>query len=343
MDVLNSLTGFLTQSGSLLWEAIAPGVRFFATSFLSVLIGALPFIVVAVLASAFLEVFVSREALARWIPRNPVLGVLLAPLAGMLIPMCECGIVPVARRLLVKGAPLPAAIAFMLANPILNPLVFLSTRLAFPTAPHMVWWRMGLGYAVAVLAALGVALLARRPGRAYLRDAPAAPVAWYDGAPLPIAGGSGAGDGCDCGHGHDHGGQGLRQKVYHLLEHAGDEFFSVGRFFITGAFLAALAQAFIGRSLLEAVGRGPVFSVLTMIAFAYVISICSEADAFVAATFASTFAPGALLAFLVFGPMSDIKNTMMMLSVFQRRFVVGLNIALAVLCFTAGYLANLYL
>ncbi len=316
-------------------------MQFFSTSFLSVLVGALPFIVVAVFASAFLEVFVSREALARWIPRNPVLGVLLAPLAGLLIPMCECGIVPVARRLIAKGAPLPVAIAFMLANPILNPLVFLSTKLAFPNTPAMVWWRMGLGYAVAVLVALLVALFARRPGPAYLVADPAATVALYDGAPLPIAGGSDAEPPCACGH--DHHRATLAEKVRHLFEHAGDEFFSVGRYFITGALLAALAQTFISRSLLEAVGRGPLFSVLTMMVFAYVISICSEADAFVAATFASTFAPGALLAFLVFGPMTDIKNTLMMVSVFRRRFVVGLNVALVVLCLAAGYLMNLTL
>lgn len=330
---------YLFRTGPIIWQWIAPGLQFFATSFLSVLIGALPFIVVAVFASAFLEVFVSREALARWLPRNPVLGALVAPLIGMVIPMCECGIVPVARRLITKGAPLPVATAFMLANPILNPLVFLSTKLAFPNAPHMVWWRMGLGYAVAVLTALAVAVVARRPGAAYLLATPSGPVAFFDGAPLPIAGGSDDGP-CDCGH--HHGRQTGAEKVRALFEHATDEFFSVGRYFIIGALLAALAQAFISRTLLESVGRGPLFSVLTMMVFAYLLSICSEADAFVAATFASTFAPGALLAFLVFGPMSDVKNTMMMLSVFRRRFVAGLNALLVALSLTAGYLVNLY-
>lgn len=344
MDDLNPLVEYGGRTVQLVWETAAPGVQFFATSFLSVLIGALPFLVVAVFASAFLEVFVSREALARWIPRHPVLGVLVAPLAGMLIPMCECGIVPVARRLVLKGAPLPVATAFMLANPILNPLVILSTRLAFPTAPHMVWWRLGLGYGVAVLAALAVAALARRPGTAYLIGAPAR---LRDGLPLPVTGGSGPEPACGCGDEHHHGhapaAAPLGARLRLLIEHAGDEFFTVGRYFIAGAFLAALAQAFIGRNVLEALGRGPLLSVVVMMAFAYLLSICSEADAFVAATFASTFSPGALLAFLVFGPMTDVKNTLMMLSVFRRRFVVGLNAALVVLCLTAGYLINVLL
>lgn len=337
--LLDPITNFFVDAGTVAWEALAPGLRFFATSFLSVLIGALPFVVVAVFASAFLEVFVSRETLVRFIPRNPLLGVLLAPLAGLLIPMCECGIVPVARRLVAKGAPLPVAIAFMLANPILNPLVILSTRLAFPNAPHLVWWRVGLGYGVAVGAAAILALVARRPGPAYLLSAGPGWAAYYDGTLLPVAPiGEGA---CDCGH--DHGRQSRWERIWHLFSHAGDEFFSVGRYFIVGAFLAALAQTFISRNLLEAVGQGPVLSVVTMMAFAFLLSICSEADAFVAATFASTFSPGSLLAFMVFGPMSDVKNTMMMLSVFQRGFVVALNGILILLSFSAGYLANMFL
>ncbi len=321
-------------------------LQFFTTSFLSVLIGALPFIVVAVFASAFLEVFVSRETLVRWIPKNPVLGALLAPLAGAVIPMCECGNVPVVRRLILKGAPLPAALSFMLANPILNPLVILSTSLAFPFAPHMVWWRIGLGYVIAVIAAVTVGVLVRRPEIIMVR---------------PAAGGSDTACACGyehaedgghgCGHdhaghdhaGHDHAREPLSRKIYRMFSHASDEFFSVGRYFILGAFVAGLAQSLISRPVLESVGRGPIVSVLVMVVFAYVICICSEADAFVAATFASTFSPGALLAFMVFGPMADLKNTLMQLSVFRRRFVVTFNLMLAALNLAAGILVNLYL
>lgn len=300
----------------LLWEAIAPALPALITSFFSVLVGALPFMVVAAFASGFLEVFVSRDAIARLVPRNGVRGILLAPLLGLCIPMCECGIVPVARRMVQKGVPGAAAVTFMLSNPIMNPLAVYATYLAFPWARYMVWLRVGLAYVVAVLTGLAVHAGIRRGWfPSILNDA-------YD--PESAA----AAECCGCGeeHGHDHPDPNLTQKLQAWLEHAASEFFDVSKYFIIGSALAAISQALISRQLLEAIGGGPVMSVLIMIAFAYVICICSEADAFVAATFASTFTPGALLAFLVAGPMTDIKNTMMMASAFRRPFVIFLNV-----------------
>lgn len=109
-------------------------VQLFTTVFLSVLIGAMPFLIVAALASAAIEVYVQPGVLARWLPRRLSRALFIAPLAGMAIPMCECGIVPVAGRLIRKGVPVPVAITFMLANPVLNPLVIYSTWLAFRTS-----------------------------------------------------------------------------------------------------------------------------------------------------------------------------------------------------------------
>ncbi|HYG60399.1 MAG TPA: permease [Symbiobacteriaceae bacterium] len=303
-----------------LWEGLAPSVGPLLTSFFSVLVGALPFMVVAAFASAFLEVFVSRDAIARLVPKNGPLGVLLAPVLGLVIPMCECGIVPVARRMIQKGVPASAAVTFMLANPILNPLALYSTYLAFPNfLKEMVLARAGVGYVVAVI----VGLLVHRGfrgagGTGVLHEA-------FD--PEVAATAEGAHAACDCDHDHHHHHrQSLAQKLQAVLEHAASEFFDVTKYFIMGAGLAAISQALIDRNMLEALGSGKIASVLVMIAFAYVICICSEADAFVAATFASTFTPGALLGFLVAGPMTDIKNTMMMLSAFRRPFVIFLNV-----------------
>jgi len=110
-----------------------------------------------------------------------------------------------------------------------------------------------------------------------------------------------------------------------------------------GAGIAAISQAMISRSFLEAIGGGMVLSVLVMTAFAFIICICSEADAFVAATFASTFTPGALLAFLVAGPMTDIKNTMIMADQFRRPFVIGLNVMIIGLTAAAGIGINYWI
>lgn len=303
-------TEMFARWGQLLVEVTGPVLGAMATSFLSVMVGALPFMVIAAFASAILEVYVSKDAIARLMPKNHVLGVLLAPVLGLVVPMCECGIVPVARRMVQKGVPAPAAVTFMLANPILNPLTIYSTYLAFPYFRDMVWLRLAMGYTVAVIIGL---VLARIKNLQILKDTRVEEAA-----------------ACECGHdhGHDHRHQTGVQKFQACLEHAATEFFDVTKYFIIGAGLAAFAQVLIDRSLLEALGRDPVTSVLVMIAFAFVICICSEADAFVAATFASTFTPGALLAFLVSGPMTDMKNTLMMSSSFNRRFVWSLNAAI---------------
>ena len=306
----------------LLWESILPAVPFMLTSFFSVLIGAVPFIVIASFASAILEVFVSKDRIARLVPKNGVLGVLAAPIMGIFIPMCECGIIPVARRMVQKGVPGAAAITFMLANPILNPLAIYSTYLAFPWMREMVLWRMGLGYVVAVT--IGMAILA-----IYKKDQVEGILhPSYNAEVAATAEGANAAN-CDCGHDHsheEHDQRTLGEKLQAMLDHAATEFFDVSKYFIVGASIAAISQAMINRDLLEAIGKGAIISVLVMIAFAFIICICSEADAFVAATFASTFTPGALLAFLVAGPMTDIKNTMMMLASFRREFVWLLNV-----------------
>lgn len=314
----------------LLWQAFRDGIGPFLprlsgliTSYLSVLVGALPFMVVAAFASAILEVLVSRDRVARLMPRNGVAGVLAAPLVGLVIPMCECGIIPVARRMIQKGVPGAAAITFMLANPILNPLVLYATALAFPTKPYILVLRAVMGYLVAV--AIGLFIQLR----------------WGDEAGAAILGAQpeGAAPACDCGHdhgadGHDHdhdhhdhsgGGANWKQKLQAVLDHATSEFLDVARYFLIGGLLATAAGELISRPLLESLGQGRVLSVVVMIAFAYLLCICSEADAFVAATFASTFSSGALLAFLVAGPMTDLKNTLMMRAAFDRRFVRLLN------------------
>lgn len=308
------------------WDAALPGLQIFSTTFLSVLIGAFPFIVVSVLASAIIEVVIPRERIARALPRNRWLALLLAPLVGIVIPMCECGIIPVARRLARKGVPLSVAVAFMLANPIINPLVIFSTYLAFPFDLQILWWRLGLGYVISVLVGISVMIWQARVDQNVLLPDPVdlQPITFMDldeapPAPPPL----------------------WESKWVRTFRHAGDEFFDVAKYFVLGAFLAASAHAFVDRQYLETVGLHPVSSVTTMMVLAFVLSICSEADAFVAASFAPVFTGGAVIAFLVFGPMTDIKNTAMMLSTFEKRFVLYLNLVMACLSLAAGIGYNL--
>lgn len=260
--------------------------------FISILIEAIPFILIGVILSGIIQMFVSEEMIARIMPKNRFLAVLFGALAGVLFPACECGIIPITRRLLLKGVPLHAGIAFMLTAPIINPIVLFSTYIAFGNRWSVVFYRGGLALAVSLI--IGVILSYQFKDNQLLKpDEP--------------------------GHHHHHGT--LLQKLGGTFRHAIDEFFSVGKYLIIGAFIAAAMQTYVKTSTLLAIGQNDVSSSLVMMGLAFVLSLCSEVDAFIASSFSSTFSLGSLIAFLVFGAMVDIKNLLMMLAAFKKRFV----------------------
>lgn len=261
--------------------------------FISILIEAIPFILIGVILSGIIQMFVSEEMIAKIMPKNRFLAVLFGALAGVLFPACECGIIPITRRLLLKGVPLHAGVAFMLTAPIINPIVLFSTYIAFGNRWSVVFYRGGLALAVSLI--IGVILSYQFKDNQLLKpDEP--------------------------GHHHHHHGT-LLQKLGGPLRHAIDEFFSVGKYLIIGAFIAAAMQTYVKTSTLLAIGQNDVSSSLVMMGLAFVLSLCSEVDAFIASSFSSTFSLGSLIAFLVFGAMVDIKNLLMMLAAFKKRFV----------------------
>jgi uncharacterized protein len=263
------------------------------TIFISILIEALPFILLGVLISGIIQIFVTEEMMARIIPKNKILAVFSAAFIGALFPACECGIVPITRRLMAKGVPLYAAIPFMLTGPVINPIVLFSTYIAFGNNWDMVVYRGGIALLVALIVG---GLLSIQFKDSQLKN-----------------------DVAD----HVHR-KSLKGKFIGMLKHSIDELFSVGKFLILGAFVAAFIQTTVKTSTLLDIGQGPLSSNLVMMGLAYVLSLCSEADAFVAASFRSTFSTGSLVAFLVFGPMLDIKNTLMLLGTFKAKFVLYL-------------------
>ncbi|MCY7866727.1 permease [Bacillus spizizenii] len=261
--------------------------------FISILIEAIPFILIGVILSGIIQMFVSEEMIARIMPKNRFLAVLFGALAGVLFPACECGIIPITRRLLLKGVPLHTGVAFMLTAPIINPIVLFSTFIAFGNRWSVVFYRGGLALAVSVI--IGIILSYQFKDNQLLKpDEP--------------------------GHHHHHH-HSLLQKLGGTLRHAIDEFFSVGKYLIIGAFIAAAMQTYVKTSTLLAIGQNDVSSSLVMMGLAFVLSLCSEVDAFIASSFSSTFSLGSLIAFLVFGAMVDIKNLLMMLAAFKKRFV----------------------
>lgn len=288
------------------------------TIFLSILIEALPFVLIGVLIAGVIQIYVTEEHIQRWIPRNRTKAIIMSCVIGALFPACECGIVPIVRRLVSKGVPLYAAIGFMLTGPLINPIVIASTYFAFGNNAAIAGWRMGLGFAVALIVAFAVSFFFRGH---QLKEALA-----------PIH--------------HTQVGrkkEPFSKRFFSMLTHSIDEFFDMAKFLILGAFLAAAVQTYMpAKSLLEA-GDGPFSSIVVMMGLAYVLSLCSEADAFIGSSFNSIFPTPSVLAFLIFGPMIDLKNTLIMLSVFRAKFVFSVLFFVATTVFLSIVLVQNFL
>lgn len=314
-------------------------LQLLSTVFISVVIEALPFVLIGVLVSSLIEVFVSQDTIRRLMPKHRGISLLAASLLGLLFPMCECGIVPVVRRLVGKGVPVSVAMTFMLATPIVNPVVITSTAMAFAERPQMVISRCLGGVLVALTVGLVLELIYRDPRRSR--------------GTLRMA--AGATESHHHDHDHDHGhhrdhahvhshdhdhpsSRGLLGKLRSTLTHATDEFFSTGRYLVIGALLAALLQTVVSRTALATVGQHAVGSRVSLMGLAYGLSLCSEADAFVASTLTGAFLPGAVLAFLLLGPMIDVKNTLMLFGNFSPRFVLLLIALITVTVFGYSFL-----
>ncbi|MED3726140.1 permease [Priestia filamentosa] len=281
------------------------------TVFISILVEALPFVVLGVIISGVIQMFITENMLAKIIPKNRFLSVIVTSVLGSLFPACECGIVPITRRLIGKGVPLHGATSFMLTGPVINPVVIFSTYVAFGNNWKMVGYRCILSFIVALFAGWIISL--------QFKDGQLRNEATH--------------------HHHDHS-LAFSKKFSDMVRHTLDEFFSVGKFFIIGALIAAAMQTFVKTSTLLSLGDGPIMSIIIMMALAFVLSLCSSADAFVASSFRSTFSNGSLVAFLVFGPMFDIKNMLVMLGTFKSKLVFFLLFYVTIFVFLGALIIS---
>lgn len=294
--------------------------RDFTTRFLSVVIEALPFVIAGAFVSAILERALPAGLLKRLIPRGP-LGLLAGAAAGLLFPLCECGIVPVLRRLLRKGVPPGPAVAYLFGGPIVNAIVLSSTALAFGReGPRMAAARGGAGLLGAILLGAFAARLAPE-GKDLLQD--------------------GAQDGRRAEE-HDAPGHGERPS---LLATATAELLEILGYLVLGAALAAGINTVLHRAVLGPLAKSPAAAIPSFMGLAYLLSVCSEADAFIAASFRG-FPPAAQIAFLTLGPMLDVKLTLIYMKVFRRGVALRLipavflvNLALAFALHLSGLLA----
>jgi hypothetical protein len=298
--------------------ASVAGVQNFFLVFGSLLIEAIPFILLGALVSAAIEVFVPVTVFEKLALLPKPLQLPVAGLAGAAFPVCECGSVPVARRLIVKGLMPSAAVTFMLAAPVLNPIVIVSTAVAYRGRDilwPMVLGRAGLGFLVAMAVGFVVSdetkeqLLRNRTGRSRAME--------HDHEqPVPST--------------HSP----VRARATSFFGHLAGDFVFMARFLVIGAMVAAALQTFVPQSVIGGVAGTPVINILAMMGLAFVLSLCSESDAFVAASFVQ-FGVGAQLAFLVFGPMVDTKLGILYGATFRQGFF-----RTVVIVVTAGTLAG---
>jgi uncharacterized protein len=305
----------------------------------------IPFLLMGTLLSALIQAFVPDRALKRLFPRNRYLSILVALFIGALVPICECGTVPLARRLRQKGLPLSTAAAFLLAAPLANPMTVISTFVAFRGTGHpMFIARLGLGLASAFIIAIIVEFTAgKRPSsdiRGRHGQAPESRFTRLGAAAIPAPPRLPA-----QGPRRDGGSRSsLADRIAATLEHASYDFLDSGRYLVAGITIAAMARALIPtRAILRSLGS-PLAATGTGLLSAYVLSLCSSADAFVAR---SVFAPSsyaAVQAFLVLGPMIDLKNTVLLSRFVRPRrlaaFVAIVAAVVGAVTLTAGLLAE---
>ncbi len=270
-----------------------PALQLWTTMFVAVCVQAMPFLVLGVTVGGLVEAFLPPGVLERLLPRSAALNVPAAALAGAVLPGCECSSVPVAGRLVGRGAPAPAALAFLLAAPAINPVVLVATSVAFPGRPEMVLAR----FVASVIAAVVVGWIWARfaddglvdRARRRHRDA------------------------------HAHGeADGRLARFFAASQH---DLLHAGGFLVMGAALAATLQTVVPRRVLDGVAEHGALSILALAALAVVLAVCSEADGFIAASL-SQFSLTSRLVFLVVGPMVDVKLIALQTGTFGRRFAL---------------------
>jgi uncharacterized protein len=309
--------GRVLEGSAFLWGFFV-GYEQLILIFTSIIYEAMPFVVLGVVIAGLLEEFVPQQALARVIPKNRALAVALGGLLGLVFPMCECGIIVVMKRMLRKGLPLSVCVAYMLAGPIINVVVMLSTYVAFNPplekdyifgGPlYVVALRVGLGYVIALVTALIVEWQTAAVGgyQRLLHPSVLRGLKTAEELEAEVPGSRTWGE-----------------RLDNITQTALNDFVDIMAFLILGAALAAGGRYTLAQSnATQLIQDNIPLAILLMMGIAVLFCLCSEADAFVAANFAAYWPPAAKLAFMVLGPMLDIKLYLMYTRVFRPRLIL---------------------
>jgi|TARA_B110000914_G_scaffold225833_1_gene247798 uncharacterized membrane protein YraQ (UPF0718 family) len=278
--------------------------------FLSIFLEGLPFIFLGTLVSGFLGTYLPRGTFEKILPKNNTLAILLSGLLGAIFPVCECAVVPVIRRLVKNGLPVSCALAYMLAAPIFNPVTAISTYKAFNNSSEIMFSRLTMGYLIAVI----IALIAARISHDFFLKASAK---------------------AEDGHEHNH-----PRTLSSALNNSLRDLMDVGLYFCIGVVLTAILKTTVidpTDEFWKNLADNSILGSAGMMILAFVLSLCSTSDAFIAANFAN-FKYGPKLAFMVFGPMMDAKLVFLYSTVFKWKFIAFLFVAIFILTGALGLL-----
>lgn len=287
------------------------------TVFLGTWLQAIPFLLLGILLSSIIQVFVSTDFIRRIFPKNLLGGMLFGLFGGFFMPICDCASIPVFRSLVRKGVPLPAAVTFMTAAPVINPVVMLSTYYAFGGNVRIMLARVVLGIVCSAL--IGLFFVRRKDSIfvSQLTQAACACCQVYNAGNRPIS------------------------KLKQLAAHFRNELFEVAKYLLMGIGVSTFFQMALGDNFAQLGSPGLLKSMLLMMAMAFLLSLCSSSDAVIGKNMGASFPLGAVMGFMVFGPMMDIKNLILMSANLSKRFIVKLAIVIFAVCFAVVYAASL--
>jgi len=313
----------------------------FSVAFLSILFEGVPFMFIGTLISGIIDAFVPSETMTKYLPRNPLAAIALSGVLGVAFPMCECGVVPVIRRMIRKGLPVSCALTYLLAAPIVNPIVAISTFAAFRgQQPGLTMsMRLAMGFGVALVCGL---LVHRLPLSKVLNrvmlNSPAKRRLSL-GSRLSTATQANE-DSLDSLLDEPLPKKSFWKKMLSAVRCASFDFLDVGFYLVIGAAIASVFNTAVHREAILPLAQNSALATGSMMILALLLSLCSTSDAFIAASFV-TFPFAAKLAFMVFGPMMDVKLLFMYGLVFRKRFTLafafGLFLLIGMLCLGLGY------
>jgi len=279
--------------------------------FISIFFESLPFLLLGSIISATIETYISNEKIAKMIPKNRVLASIVGVFLGFFIPACDCAVIPVSKRLLKKKVPINVAITFMLASPIINPVVLLSTYYAFyRTNPNIFWYRLIFGILISLVVGIIIGII-------------------FNNKEV-IKNGLLEEETCSCHHDHKN------NKFTSIINHTAIDLFEVVKYLMFGALIASLVQVLLPRNILLIFNNNEILSIIVLMLFAYLISLCSTSDSFVGKSLLSSFTSSSILAYLLLGPMIDIKNTFVLLGNYKKKFVYTLITLIFITIFIAS-------